>query len=149
MPRLSIRLMVAVLTTTGVAALASGCSSCKKEPPPPIDLGPPPAPADAGIVQLTPLEDAGMDSGVDAPPAKHGTWTPPNPNAARIRQCCNAIRHEAKNLGASPEATLMVGVAAQCDLIATQVTSNGSAPEFAQVRAMLKGRVIPAACSGM
>ncbi len=151
MTRMPIRLMVLVLAASGVVTLEAGCSACKKDPPPPIDLGPPPPVAlDAGVVQLTPLEDAGSDSGVDAGKGRpHGTYTPPNQNAARIKQCCAAIRHEATKLGASPEATMMVGIAAQCELMAVQVTSTGTAPEFAQVRQLLKGRTVPAACSGM
>jgi hypothetical protein len=150
MPRFPIHVMVALLTMSGVAVLASGCSSCEKKPPPVIDPGPPPpAPVDAGLVPLTPLDDS-LDAGVDGgPPKPHGSWTPPNPNVARMKQCCAAIRKEAKNLGAAPEATMLVGIAAQCDMMASQLGSSGTAPEFAQVRQLLKGRTIPAACSGM
>lgn len=150
MTRSPLRFLFALLTLSGVAiALLPGCDACgKKPPPPPIDLPPPVAPIDASVVQIAPLDDA-EDAGVDAPPAKpHGPWTPTNTNAARVKQCCNAIRGQAKNLGASPEATLMMGVALQCDLVAAQV-AGGSAPEFSQVRQMLKGRTLPAACSGM
>jgi hypothetical protein len=141
----SLRLFIALHATALVAL--SACE--KKPPPPPVELPPPPPSVDAGVVQITPFDDS-LDSGVDAAPVKpHAAGPAINANAARIRQCCNAIRHEAKNLGTSPEATMIIGLAAQCDLIATQVTSSGTAPEFAQVRALLKGRTIPAACAGM
>jgi len=152
MTRLPIRILFALLTTASVAVLSEGCSACKKDPPPaPVDLTPTPPVQDAGVVQLVPLDDAG-DAAPETGPAKpKGNWTPTNPNAARIRQCCNAIRHEAAKLGAAPEAVMMVGVAAQCDMVAAQVAggTGASAPEFAQVRTMLKGHVIPAACAGM
>jgi len=147
MTRLPVRLMFALLTSSGVALVA--LPACEKKAPPAPVEAPPPPPADTAPVDIKPLDDSPGDAAPEAaPPKPHGNWTPPNPNAARVRQCCNAIRNQAKNLGASPEATLMIGVAAQCDLVASQV-SGGSAPEFAQVRQMLKGRTIPAACSGM
>ena len=91
---------------------------------------------------LTPLDDS-LDAGVDAGPAKpRGPYTPTNTNQARIKQCCNAMR---KTLAGAPEA---VPVITMCDTLAAQVVS-GTAPEFAQLRAMLKGRTLPAACSGM
>ena len=52
-------------------------------------------------------------------------------------------------MGASPEANLVVGFAAQCDMIAIQAAATGTAPEFAQLRTMLKGRTLPNACQGM
>jgi hypothetical protein len=115
----------------------------------PLDLTPASsATADTGPIQIEPLDDGG-DTAPEAGAAKpHGKWTPPNPNAARIRQCCSAIRHEAQKLGAAPEAVMLVGIAAQCDVLAGQVTT-GNAPEFGQVRTLLKGRTVPAACSGM
>jgi hypothetical protein len=148
MTRLPIRILTVVVASCGIVVLAA---ACKKDPPPaPLDLGQAtPPPADAGVVQITPLDDAGDAAAEVGPPVKpRGNGTPTNANAARIRQCCNAIRHEAAKLGAAPEAAMMIGVAAQCDMVAAQV-AGGSAPEFGQVRTMLKGHVIPAACSGM
>ncbi len=146
------RLAFALLAVSGVTLLSlPGCSSCKKEPPPaPVDLTPAAtAPPDAGVVEIKPLDDAGDAAPEPSGPARPRTpSTPSNPNVARIKQCCNAIRHEAKNLGAAPEATMMIGIAAQCDLVALQI-GGGSAPEFGQVRQMLKGHTVPAACSGM
>jgi hypothetical protein len=148
MPRFSIHIMTAFFVASSVMTLSEGC---KKDPPPPppVDPGPPPGPPDAGVVQLMPLDDAGDAAPDTGHPKPHGNWTPPNANVARIRQCCAAIRKEAKNLGTAPEATMLLGVATQCDMMAPQVAANGTAPEFAQVRALLKGRTVPAACSGM
>ena len=144
MTRSSHRLVFAFLVASGVAVLCG----CEKKVTPPVEAPPPPPPVDAGIVQLVPLDDAG-DAAPEAAPVKpHGPYVPTNTNTARIKQCCNAVRHEAAKLGAAPEAAVMIGLAAQCDLLAVQA-SSGNAPEFAQVRAMLKGRTIPAACSGM
>jgi hypothetical protein len=148
MTRTPLRHLFTLLTMSGVTALALPACE-KKAPPPPIEIpAPPPAP-DAGVVQITPFDDS-LDAGIDGTGGgkSHGPYTPTNNNAARVKQCCNAIRNQAKNMGASPEATLMAGVAMQCDLVAAQV-AGGSAPEFGQVRQMLKGRTLPAACSGM
>jgi hypothetical protein len=124
---------------------------CAKKPPPVEALPPPPPPVDAGVVQLVPIDDAG-DAAPEAaggPARPHGHAGPStNSNTARIRLCCNAIRGEAKKLGAAPEAMVMMGIAAQCDVLAVQA-SSGSAPEFGQVRQLLKGRTIPNACAGM
>jgi len=152
MTRLPLRILFALLTSSGIALVSlSGCDRCDKKPPPPVDLTPPAPPVvDAAPEVIKPLDDTPDASDAMAAPAKpHGPWTPPNTNTARIKQCCNAIRGQAKTLGAAPEAVMLIGVAAQCDMIAVQVGNGGSAPEFAQVRQMLKGRTIPAACSGM
>jgi predicted lipid-binding transport protein (Tim44 family) len=147
MTRLPTRILFALLTISGVVVLSA---ACKKDPPPaPLDLGGPPPSQDAGVVQLTPLDDAG-DAAPEAEPARK-KWSGGgggNANAARIRACCNAIRHEAAKLGAAPEGVMMMTVAAQCDMVAAQV-AGGSAPEFTQVRTMLKGHTIPNACQGM
>jgi hypothetical protein len=152
MNRLPLRMLLAFLTTTGAAAATlPACSACKKDPPPHVDSPPPPPPppVDAGLTPLIPLDDAGDAAPEPSGPAKpHAAAPPTNANATRVRQCCAAIRHEATRLGTSPEATMMMTVAMQCDMVAAQV-AGGSAPEFGQVRQMLKGRVLPAACSGM
>jgi len=149
MTRSPLRHVLAFLATSGLAVIAAPASA-KKPPPVVAAAPPPPPPVDAGVVQLVPLDDAG-DAAPEAsggPARPHGNGAPTNSNTARIKLCCNAIRGEAKKLGAAPEAMVMVGIAAQCDLLALQA-SSGSAPEFAQVRQMLKGRTIPNACAGM
>jgi hypothetical protein len=141
--------VLALLATTLLAVIV--LPACEKKKPPVVDAAPPPPPpVDAGVVQLVPLDDAGdaAPEAASGPARPHSNGTPTNTNTARIRLCCNAIRGEAKKLGAAPEAMVLVGIAAQCDVLALQA-SSGSAPEFAQVRQMLKGRTIPNACAGM
>ena len=131
--------------------LVAGC----KEPAPvaTFDAAPAPVPTDAAPTVLVPLdEDAG--TGVDAspPPVHRATGgSGLTSNQARAKQCCNELRAQAKSLGASPEANIMVGFAAQCDMVAMQIgpTSGGQAPEFAALRNLLKGHNIPAVCSGL
>ncbi len=135
-----------LVTSTILGLVVVG--ACKKDPPPaPIEL-PPPAVVDAGVPAMTIIDDAGDAAPEAEAPKPRGNGAPWNANAAHVRQCCNAIRHQAKNLGVSPEATIMMGIAIQCDMVAAQV-GGGAAPEFAQVRQMLKGRTLPAACAGM
>jgi len=150
MTRTPLRLVFAFLATSGIVVVAT--PGCEKKAPPPVETPPPPPPVvDAGVVQLTPLDDAG-DAAPEAAtgPARHGGGGGPSTsaNTARIKLCCNAIRGEAKKLGAAPEAMMMMTIAAQCDLVAVQA-SSGNAPEFGQVRQMLKGRTVPNACQGM
>ena len=123
---------------------------CPKKPPPPVEVEAAAGPEviDAGVTQLEPLdEDSGPEAG-PAPALHGGTAGGGGTNAARIRQCCNGMRKQASGLGPSPEANILVGLAAQCDLIAAQA-SGGTAPEFGILRQMLSGRTIPAACSGL
>ncbi|HEX7600408.1 MAG TPA: hypothetical protein VF316_02340 [Polyangiaceae bacterium] len=128
---------------------------CPKKDVPTVDAAPAPTPTPTPTqteTNLTPLdEDAGSDAS-DASDAKP-KWTGPavNPNQLRIRQCCNAIRTQAKSLGTSPEAAQMVQAAAMCDGVSMAVTSTGAgqAPEFAPVRQMLAGKSIPPICQGL
>jgi hypothetical protein len=128
-----------------------GCSSCSKKSTAPAaepDAGEPEV-VDAGVTVLEPLDDdAGPDAG-PAGPVKHGGGGGGGgTNAARIRQCCNAMRKQAANMGASPEANIVVGLAGQCDLLAAQA-AGGTAPEFGAFRQMISGRTLPSACSGL
>jgi hypothetical protein len=56
------------------------------------------------------------------------------------------MRAQAKQLGQSPEAFQINAAAAQCDVFAKQVGPGGTAPEFAQLRAILKSVQLPSAC---
>jgi hypothetical protein len=125
---------------------------CPKKPPPPAveaEAGEPEV-VDAGVTQLEPLdEDTGADTGPPGPPGHgggHGGGG--GTNAARIKQCCNGMRKQAAGMGASPEANIVIGLAAQCDLLAAQA-AGGTAPEFGAFRQMISGRTLPAACSGL
>ncbi len=121
----------------------------KKEPPPVPDAAPPPPPPpqeEASV--LLPIED---DAGADADAAEAGkkfTGTPVNTNVARLKQCCNQLRIQAKAMGASPEAGMLMSAAAQCDTMASQVGPGGTAPEMGVIRNLLAGRNIPPACAG-
>jgi hypothetical protein len=128
-----------------------GCSSCaKKSAPPPaeVDAGEPEV-VDAGVTVLEPLDDdSGPEAGPTGPAKKGGGGGGGGTNAARIRQCCAAMRKQATNMGASPEANIVMGLAAQCDLVAAQA-AGGTAPEFGAFRQMISGRTLPSACSGL
>ncbi len=119
----------------------------KKETPQPPEAAPPPPPTDSTPTVLTPLtdDDAGADAAPEAGP-KRGPGV--NPNVARLRQCCGALRAQAKALGASPEAGMLIGAAAQCDGLASQAGASGNAPELNVIKGLLGGRNVPPVCAG-
>jgi hypothetical protein len=130
----------------GLPAVILGCP--KKPTPAVEDSGPPTPPPAPDVTELAPLTDDGGDDGpAEAEAGKK--WTGPglNPNQQKIKVCCNAMRAQAKQLGAgSPEAFQLNALAAQCDVLATQVGPQGNAPEFNQLRQMLKSVKLPPAC---
>jgi len=145
------------LVTTAALALflplvaSAGCSSCSKKSAavPEEAAADEPETVDAGVTQLEPLdEDSGPDAAPPAAPRKGGGAPSGGGNAGKIRQCCAAMRKQAQGMGPSPEANIVMGLAAQCDIVAAQAV-GGSAPEFGAFRQMLAGRTLPAACSGM
>jgi hypothetical protein len=69
-------------------------------------------------------------------------------NGGRLAQCCAQLAAEARRLGASPEAGLLLSAAAQCTVLANQAGPNGTAPELGALRAALAGRNLPAVCAG-
>ncbi|MBX3189847.1 MAG: acyltransferase [Labilithrix sp.] len=124
--------------------------ACPKKDPPPVDAAPPPPPPDedTGTTVLVPLEeDAGedVDAGADVKKAT-GPFVPTN--VARLRQCCGQLRIQAKAMGASPEAGMLLGAAAQCDTLAAQAGPSGTAPELGVLKNLLAGRNIPPVCAG-
>ncbi|HEY8042092.1 MAG TPA: hypothetical protein VIF15_19950 [Polyangiaceae bacterium] len=136
------RTLLFLAMTVGMPVLVMGCP---KKPVPVEDAAPPPEPPEAAV--LAPLTDDGGDDG-EAEAEAGKKWTGPgvNPNQQKISACCNAMRAQAKTLGASPEAFQLQAAAAQCDVFAKQVGPGGNAPELAQLRAMLKSVKLPAAC---
>jgi hypothetical protein len=56
------------------------------------------------------------------------------------------MRAQAKQLGSSPEAFQINAFAGQCDVFAAQVGPQGTAPELAQLRQLLKSIKLPSAC---
>jgi hypothetical protein len=127
-------------------AFPTALLGCPKKQPPVEDAGAPPPVADTPDVTVLQAltEDAGEE---EAAPAKKWTGPAVNPNQLKIQACCNAMRAQAKQLGSSPESGTIVALAAQCDVIAKQVGPAGNAPEFNQLRQMLKSVKLPAACS--
>lgn len=127
-----------------------GCPKSKESP----DTGPAPIPTPTVTeTVLAPLvEDAGSDDASDADAAKP-KYTGPglNMNQIRAKQCCSALRGQAKALGASPEAAQLTQMAVMCDTLALQIgpTSKGQAPELAPLRTMLQGKTIPPVCQGL
>jgi hypothetical protein len=116
-----------------IATLVAGCP--KKEAPVVQEAGPPPAPEATApqITELAPLEDEGgasADAATEAGKKWHGGGGGSNANQLKIKTCCNAIRSQAKALGASPEAFQLNALAAQCDVFAAQMGAQGSAPEL-------------------
>jgi hypothetical protein len=69
-------------------------------------------------------------------------------NLGRLGQCCTALASEAKRLGASPEAGMLLSAAAQCTALVKAAGPSGTAPELGAIRAALAGRNIPAVCAG-
>lgn len=141
--------------------LALACASafpfvvvaCKKDPPPPVvDAAPALVETVAAPVELAPLiEDAGPDVDASDAAVKKPTGSGMNVNQSRAKQCCNALRAQAKQLGASPEAAQIQAFAATCDGLAAQLGPNAGpqAPELAPLRAMLQGKTLPAVCQGL
>jgi hypothetical protein len=139
----------AVIFFTFAPAFPVFVMGCPKKPAPVVDAGEPPPPASSSVAELAPLvEDAG-DEGDGAPEAGPKRWTGPgqNPNQTKIQACCNAMRSQARTLGASPEAFQLTAVAAQCDVFAKQVGPAGNAPELNQLRQVLRSVKLPGACN--
>ena len=137
------RARLPALLFVGFVALAA----CDKHKPVPIvDAAPPaptPAPTPETIAPVTD-DDAGADAGVDAGHKPTGVFV--DPKVARIKQCCGALRGQAKALGPSPEAGLFTGAAAQCDAIAAQAGAKGTAPELGFLPTL---RTVPPICQGL
>lgn len=136
-------------------ALLLGCQACKKEQPVVVvvDSGPPPPVVDAAPAEIAPLDtlDAG-DDGDANDAAKKPTGPGLTTSQLRAKQCCNALRNQAKALGASPEAAQLQGLAGMCDTIAMNLGPNkgGNAPELEPIRQLLKGKAtLPPLCSGL
>jgi hypothetical protein len=138
------------LLTIGLAlALSAFVAGCPKKQPVAVEDAesppPPSAPTVTELAPLTDLSDAGDAAAEAAAPKK---WVGPAvpANTAKIEACCAAMRAQAKQLGSSPEAFQINAAAAQCDVFAKQVGPQGTAPEFAQIRQILKSVKLPAAC---
>ncbi len=144
---------VAGFATLAVVGLVPWLAACpKKDPPPVVDSGAAPS---ATVVDVPdtgdflPLElDSGTDSGDSGDSGKKATGPYVPPNVARIRQCCGQIQQQAKALGASPEAGMLLGLSAQCNVAANALQTNPNAPEVAIFKQAMAGRTLPPVCQG-
>ncbi|WP_394837415.1 hypothetical protein LVJ94_10955 [Pendulispora rubella] len=154
MTRSPLRSLFALSFMIGMPMLVLGCPK-KKEAVVEVDAAPPPPPpaASSAPAELVPLDvpDAGEDAGTDAATAKKpgsGLTT----SQSRVKQCCNAMRAQAKAMGNSPESAQLQAIAAQCDVFAMQVgpSKGAQAPELEPLRQILKGKpTLPPLCSGL
>ncbi len=133
------------LFSLGFLALLSIAACDRHKPVPVVDAAPPPPPPSDTVTNIAPVtdDDAGQDAGQDAG-HKPGGFV--DPKVAHIKQCCNALRAQAKALGPSPEAGLFIGAASQCDGVAAQAGAKGTAPELAFLRTL---RTVPPLCQGL
>jgi hypothetical protein len=120
----------------------------KKDPPVPDAAPPPPPPVEEASTTLLPMEeDAGSDA--DAAEAGKKATGPGVPtNVARLRACCGQLRTQAKAMGASPESGMILGAAAQCDVMANAAGPNANVPELGALKGLLAGRNVPDMCRG-
>jgi hypothetical protein len=151
MTRAFIRRCRQMLPFALVITLPALLMGCPKKPSPPAveDAGAPLPASSPSVTELAPLTDNGADAGDAAPEAAPKKWGGPamSPNQSKIEACCNAMRAQAKTMGLqSPEGFQLNAAAVQCDTFVKQVDPRGTAPEFAQVRELLKSVKLPAAC---
>ncbi len=143
---------------SALAMLAAVCMpvvlfGCPKKTNPVQDAAPAPTPTPTMTeAVLAPIEDDAGDAAEEeaaAKPVYHGSGL--TTNQLRIKQCCNALRSQAKTMGNSPEAMQITQAATLCDgvVLAVGNQKGGQAPEFAPVRQMLTGKTIPAVCKGL
>ena len=140
------RLSFAALALS-VLMLVVGCA--KKQPIVEYEAGAPAPASTPSVTELAPLtEDAGDEAGDAMSEAgKKATGPAMTSNQIKIQMCCNAMRLQAKQIGpSSPEGFQLNAVATQCDQIAKQIGPLGTAPEFNQLRQMLKSVKLPSTC---
>ncbi len=139
------RALTFMAVMVAVPTALMGCP--KKEEAPPVPEAAPPPASTPEVTDLAPLTDDGGPEAEAAAPKKYAGGGGMSANQLKIKACCNAMRTQAKAMGSSPEAFQVNAAAAMCDNVAAQVGASGNAPEFAQIRGMLKSITLPAACS--
>jgi hypothetical protein len=141
--------VAALACVGGVLALVAACN--KPQAAAVFDAGPPPVATDAAPTILVPLDDTATTVDAAVAVVKRSGGPALSSNQTRAKQCCAALRTQAKSLGSSPEANMLTTFAAQCDVVAMQIgpTSGGQAPEFATIRQLLQGHTIPSVCNGL
>jgi hypothetical protein len=141
--------MVFLVYGAGCAAVIAGCP---KSTPPMDEAGAPPDSSIGAppVTELSPLvDDAGddADAAEAVAPKKPAVRAGYTANQVKIRECCSAMRKQAKQWGeSSPEGFQLMTLAAQCDTVAEQLGPHGTAPELSQMRELLKSLRLPAAC---
>lgn len=144
------------LVALGVASLMPiFLLGCPKKDTPTQDAAPAPTPTPTPSqtdTVLAPLEDdAGADA--DASDAAKPKWTGPGLSATQlhVKQCCTALRNQAKTMGNSPEAAQINQAAVLCDQAAMALgpSAGAQAPELAPMRQMLAGKTVPPICQGL
>jgi hypothetical protein len=148
MTRSTIRRTLVFLGFTTLAPMfVLGCPK-KEQPVVEEAAAPPPPPPTASVTELAPMtDDAGPDADA-APEAGKKVYGGGgyNSNQLKIRECCNALRAQVKQLGTAPEAAQVNMAAQTCDMLVVQMGATGTAPEMAGVRQMLKSVKLPSVC---
>ncbi len=94
------------------------------------------------------FEETRLYATITDPGLKGGAAAGPGGNLARLQQCCAAIATQARAMGASPEAGMLLSAAAQCSALVAAAGPNGNAPELGALRTAMAGRNVPAICAG-
>jgi hypothetical protein len=136
------------LFLVAVASAMPLLTACPKKETPQVDAAPPPPPpVPEASADLVPMEDdAGAEDAEAGPKKATGPAVPTN--VLRLKQCCAALRKQAKSLGTSPEVGVILGVAAQCDALAASAGPSGNAPELGALKAAMAGKTLPPVCAG-
>lgn len=94
------------------------------------------------------FEETRTYAAVNDPVAKGGAPSAAAPSQfGNLAACCNALATQAKSLGASPEAGVLLSAAAQCSALAKNGSANS--PELSALKGLLAGRNVPAVCKGL
>jgi hypothetical protein len=141
------RTLVFLGFTTLVPMFVMGCPK-KEQPVVEEAAAPPPPAAPPTVTELAPMvDDAGPDAADAAPEAgKKYSGGGYNTNQLKVRECCNALHAQVKQLGSAPEAAQVNMAAQTCDMLVVQMGATGTAPEMAGVRQMLKSVKLPSVC---
>ena len=138
-------------TTALAAFVLIGLPGCPKKAVPEVpDVGPPPVVVvDAAPAEVIPdLPDAGdLDASDASKPRAAGAAV--NPNVARLKQCCAALRNQQKQFANAPEFGWIPQAAIMCDTYANAFGAANTPPELAPLKAMFAGKSIPPLCQGL
>ena len=120
-------------------------SGCKKEeteaPPAPT---PTPVSTPTPVTTVTPEEDAGLDAGEDADASDASDAKKPSGNfdPTGLKQCCSALRQNAKSAPLDQQAGYLAAAGACDGMVATQQSRQA----LASLRSFLRGASLPGGC---